>query len=241
MNNINFNNMNTKIILAPEELREKIIEFYSNYHDEIESYKNRTITQLQKLVNAYLQENDLPLGSVNISARIKTIESTLKKIKYKGCPQFDFLPEIITDLIGTRIICWFLDDCFGIEKYIRQSASFKIIKIENYINEPKQSGYRAIHLTSTLLNEGFVYKLNTYEQPLLLPFHFEIQIKTKLQEAWGDISHEFYFKSKTKGIVNKKYESFLKNSAERLFNEDKTLNKFKIIWQTIKDDNHNGC
>lgn len=230
--------MNTEIILAPEELKEKVVEFYLDYNDEIESYKKRTMAQLQKLVNAYLKENDLPEGSVIISARTKTLKSTLKKLKYKGWPQFEYLPEVITDLVGTRIICWFLDDCFGIEKYIKQSESFKIIKNENYINEPKQSGYRAIHLTSSLFNEGIEYKLNTYEEPLLLPFNFEIQIKTKLQETWGDLSHEFYFKTKTKAIVNEKYESFLKNSADRLFDEDKTLNKFKIIWETIKDDNN---
>jgi len=231
--------MNTKLILSPDELKEKVVEFYSNYNEEIECYKSGTIKHLQRLVSAYSKENNLPEGSVNIFARTKTLKSSLRKLKYKGWPQFDYLPEIITDLIGTRITCLFLADCYGIEKYIKESENFKIIDSENYIDHPKKSGYRAIHLTSTLFNEGILYKLDAKGLPILLPFTFEIQIKTKLQEAWGDISHEFYFKSKSKNIQNKKYESFLEKSANRLFNEDKTLNKFNIIWQTIKDDDNN--
>lgn len=225
--------MNTKLILAPDKLKERAVEFYSNYSAEIASYKNRIVMHLQKLVSAYLEDYNLPESSVDVLARTKTLKSSLRKLETKGWPQFDSLPEVITDLIGTRITCLFLDDCYRIEKYLKQSENFKIIKIENYVAEPKQSGYRAIHLTSTLFNEGMLYKLNTNG----LPFTFEIQIKTKLQEAWGDISHEFYLKSKTKDIVNKKYESLLQESAERLFNEDKILNKFNTIWQTIKDDN----
>lgn len=231
--------MKTKLILTPDELKEKAIEFYSNCYAEIESYKNRTINHLQKLVDSYLNENNLPEGSVNILARTKTLKSLLRKLEYKGWPQFDYLPEIITDLIGTRVTCLFLADCYGIERYIKQSENFEIINSENYIDEPKQSGYRAIHFTATLFNEGILYKLNANGQHIVLPFTFEIQIKTKLQEAWGDISHEFYFKSKSKSIINKKYESFLEKSAERLFNEDKILNKFNIIWQAIKDDDNN--
>jgi putative GTP pyrophosphokinase len=229
--------MKTKLILTPDELNNRVVYFYSRYNNEIEDYKINIVQQLQKIVTSYLKEKNLPKESMNILARTKTINSSLKKIKHKGWPQFDFLPEIITDLIGTRIVCWFLDDCYGIEKYIKQSKKIKIVKIENYITEPKKSGYRAIHLTSRLINNVLDNNLNMIESPLLLPFNYEIQIETKLQEAWSDISHEFYIQSKNKSIINKNYESFLEKSAERLFNEDKIMNKFKIIWHTIKDEN----
>jgi putative GTP pyrophosphokinase len=132
--------MFTKLILAPDELKEKAIEFYSNYYSEFKSYKNRTINHLQNLVNAYSNQKNLAEESINILARTKTFKSLLRKLKYKGWPQFDYLPEIVTDLIGTRIICLYLDDCYGIEKYLKQSESIKIIKVENYIDQPKKSG-----------------------------------------------------------------------------------------------------
>lgn len=229
--------MNTKLFYSSNELNAKVIQFYANYYDEIECYKNFIIKHLQNLVIAYSKENNLPEGSVIVLARIKTLNSLLRKLKYNGWPQFDFLTEIITDLIGTRITCLFLSDCYGIIEYLKRSKFFKIINIENYNDEPKKSGYRAIHLSSTL---HYGVKINgiTIDIPFKIPFTFEIQVKTKLQEAWGEITHEFYLRSKTENI-NKKYESVFKRSADKLFKEDKVLDKCQIIYRLTMDSTIN--
>lgn len=229
--------MNTKFILSHEILKENTIVFFSNNANEIESLKEIAVKELQKLVNAFLAEKNLSKRSIYLFARTKTLKSSLEKLAYKGWPQFDHLPDVISDLIGIRIICWYLDDCYGIEKYLKQSDFFKILKIEDYINQPKKSGYRAIHLTSTILDSALMDKWDMPEIPSILPFNFEIQIRTRLQDTWGEISHEYYYRSKTTGMVNRKYHDFLAKSSLRLHNEDVTFNKFKLIWEILKDDN----
>lgn len=63
----------------------------------------------------------------------------------------------------------------------------------------------------------------------------EIQIRTKLQDAWGDITHEFHYKAKSAGVEDKTYECFLSDTARRLNNEDHTLKTFRNVYQELAD------
>lgn len=227
--------MNTQLSLAQEKCTEAIFDFYITNNDEIKNYKKRIVEEVKKAVAIYVKENNMPTSAVTTISRIKTIKSSLQKIKNKGYPSFIYLPDLLQDIVGIRIICWFLDDCFGIEKCIKQFEMFKIIATENYIEKPKKSGYRAIHITARLVDEKIVPNKRSIQIPNIASFNFEIQIQTKLQETWSEITHDYYLQSKNKEIISLIYQSFLERSAERLFNEDKLLSKIKIICQTNQD------
>ena len=64
----------------------------------------------------------------------------------------------------------------------------------------------------------------------------EIQIRTKLQDAWGDITHEFHYKAKNLGVDDKNLEDFLSDISDRLLQEDRTLIKFRNVYQTLADN-----
>jgi len=64
----------------------------------------------------------------------------------------------------------------------------------------------------------------------------EIQIRTKLQDAWGDITHEFHYKAKHLGVNDKNLENFLSDISDRLLQEDKTLIKFRDVYQSLADE-----
>lgn len=101
--------MSARLIFSQEELREKTLAFFLANANAIEMYKKKIVEQMQILTRNYLVENNLPAGFISILSRTKTLKSTLKKLECRGWPQFDQLPEAIEDLIGTRIICWYLD------------------------------------------------------------------------------------------------------------------------------------
>ena len=64
----------------------------------------------------------------------------------------------------------------------------------------------------------------------------EIQIRTKLQDAWGDITHEFHYKAKHYGVDDSNLENFLSDISDRLLQEDKTLLKFRDVYQRLADE-----
>ncbi|AIC19730.1 hypothetical protein EY04_12710 [Pseudomonas chlororaphis] len=64
----------------------------------------------------------------------------------------------------------------------------------------------------------------------------EIQIRTKLQDAWGDVTHEFHYKAKNVGVDNKFYEKILSEVSNRLASEDQSLLTLREAYQELADE-----
>jgi putative GTP pyrophosphokinase len=224
-------------LLTRDELKERAYRFYARYGKEIEQIKDLLEIKLRQICLAYTIENNLPPEALVVSARTKTIDSFLKKLDRKGWPQFYYPTEISTDLIGARITSWFLDDCNGILNYIQKSSHFDVISdsFEDYIYNPKQSGYRGLHLLTNVIYDS-VQRKDSGEVALVPEKMIcEIQVRTKLQDAWGDITHEFHYKAKNLGVENANLETFLSDISDRLLQEDKTLIKFRNVYQSLAD------
>jgi putative GTP pyrophosphokinase len=230
--------MKSRRILSQEELKERAIRFFDRYEKELEQIKDLLEIKLKQICLAYTIENKLPPEALIVSARRKTLKSFLKKLEKKGWPQFYYPTEIITDLIGARITSWFLDDCSGVLEYINKSSHFEIENesIEDYIQNPKRSGYRGIHILANVSYDS-VQRTDSGEISVVPEDMItEIQIRTKLQDAWGDITHEFHYKAKHLGVDDKNLENFLSDISDRLLQEDKTLIKFRDVYQSLADD-----
>jgi hypothetical protein len=89
-------------------LTQRAIRFFNRYGDELDSIGQLIKIRLEQLALAYTLENDLPREAVNVSARIKSLDSFLKKLERKKWPEFYYPTEVATDLVGTRVTCWLL-------------------------------------------------------------------------------------------------------------------------------------
>ncbi|OAD90432.1 GTP pyrophosphokinase [Aequorivita soesokkakensis] len=230
--------MKERKILTKEELKERAVRFFDRYEKEIEQIKDLLEIKLKQICLAYTIENRLPPEALIVTARTKTLKSFLKKLEKKGWPQFYFPTEIITDLIGARITSWFLDDCSRVLDYINKSSHFSISNesIEDYIQNPKKSGYRGIHILASVSYDS-VQRTESGEISVVPEEMItEIQIRTKLQDAWGDITHEFHYKAKHLGVNDDNLENFLSDISDRLLQEDRTLIKFRDVYQSLADD-----
>lgn len=222
---------------SPSEKKDRLLRFYSRYGSELNNIAALLEIKLKQLCLAYTIQNHLPTEAMRVQTRIKSYDSAIKKLERKGWPEFYYPTEVITDLVGARIVCWFIDDCEGILKFIESSSQLSIIKgsLENYIEKPKESGYRSIHILANLAYDSVkndAGKIEIVDDMMVC----EIQIRTKLQDAWGDITHEFHYKAKASGIENHTYEGFLADVATRLRHEDDVLKRFREVYQGLADE-----
>ncbi|GHB28755.1 GTP pyrophosphokinase [Streptomyces chryseus] len=104
--------------------------------------------------------------------------------------------DVITDVAGTRVTCNTTEDVRAVERAIISSQTLLHPRTvpedkarEDYISSPKPSGYRAVHL----LVEVAVPQGGEFCQ-----VSREIQIRTLLQHAWGELTHEDTFKPEVK-------------------------------------------
>jgi putative GTP pyrophosphokinase len=217
-----------------DNLFEKAINFFHKYETQLHQIRELLDIRLSQLVLAYTTENKLPPESVNVKTRVKTLDSFLKKMQKLDMDDFSFPDNIIYDLIGARVTCWFLDDCKGIADFIVASNFIMVSpdQIFNYIEKPKASGYRGIHLHGQIFFESMTSEKGDIK---LVPEKVtcEIQVRTKLMDAWADLTHEFHYKAKDVGIEDSHLEKMLETQAKRLHSEDESFVAMRNMYQKM--------
>jgi len=107
-----------------------------------------------------------------VARRLKRTPSILAKLKREAGMKLDRME----DIGGIRIITKDTKSVFAITKAIKGGRTRNILRRErDYINNPKNSGYRGIHL---------VYTYNG-SKPGFPCHNIELQIRTKAQHAWA--------------------------------------------------------
>jgi putative GTP pyrophosphokinase len=190
--------------------------------------------RLSQLAHAYTTENNIPPESIVVKTRVKTFASFLNKMETLKKDDFSYPNDVLHDLIGARVVCWFLDDCKGITNCIRNSNFISVDEngTFDYIRNPKPSGYRGIHLHAKISYESTITancKVKLDPRKMLC----EIQVRTKLMDAWADLTHEFHYKSKSAGIEDPHLEKVLESQSKRFFSEDESFIAIRNLYQQI--------
>jgi len=211
-------------------LTERAIRFFNIYCDELESISQVLKIRLGGLASAYTAENKLPREAVDVQSRVKSLTSFFRKMEKMDWPMFNHPTEVITDLIGARVVCWFIDDCYGILDYIQATKQFRIMprSLEDYIRDPKSSGYRAIHILADVSYDRvktFKERRAVVEDRMIC----EIQIRTKLQNAWSEFTHEVHCKVPAEFQAD--YDRAIAGIASRLAAEDRSALAVRDILQ----------
>ncbi len=182
--------------------------FYENYYPNIIQAQEMTIKKLF----AIKEEDDV---IEHIYTRIKSAESTKQKLSKLNF-EVSAISSItkITDVVGIRVICKFIDDIDVIIDKITKNSFFKVLARRDYINSPKPNGYRSYHI---------IVEVSTDDQ---IKVPVEIQIRTISQDAWASLEHKMKYKHEIK--EKKVIEQELKRCADELAATDMSM-------QTIKD------
>lgn len=184
--------------------------FLISFFKEKEKYK----ILAEYFVRLISDDPSAPKESIHtILYRIKDESRLIEKIDQENMSsEFDMKPithknfhERIGDIIGIRIICLRLSDILKVEKYLEFLVEEKILK---FIREPdhkrsfvlpidlgktapqdiniQHSGYSSIHYQVKLGENS-----DTSEE--FKSVQIELQLRTILEEAWGEIDHKYRY------------------------------------------------
>ena len=83
----------------------------------------------------------------HMERRVKEMRSLINKLARKGYEiSTESAKENILDVAGIRVVCNYLDDIYVIEDLLLKQADVNLIKRKDYIENPKENGYRSLHI-----------------------------------------------------------------------------------------------
>lgn len=156
--------------------------------------------RMQLIYNAALKEVNTKLEILNsefqmahrynpiehITARIKSPDSIAKKLRHQGrALTVENIVRYINDVAGIRIICSFTSDIYQISDLIRKQSDVKVLKIKDYIANPKSNGYTSYHMIVTV---------PIFLSDMTIDTKVEIQIRTIAMDFWASLEHKMYYK-----------------------------------------------
>lgn len=131
--------------------------------------------------------------------RIKCFESYYKKVLKKEAQKINNVNSLIclTDMLGIRLICAFLEDINLAVSQIKNIFEIKEVEVKGTDKKFSEFGYESIHVLVKIPEECFPQKDDRFDSlmPLEGELVCEIQIRTILQDAWAEVEHELIYKT----------------------------------------------
>jgi putative GTP pyrophosphokinase len=157
-----------------------------------------------------------------IQSRVKTPESIVNKLQRKGLElSLESARQNLKDIAGVRVNCLYIDDIYLISEWLLKQNEIQLIRISDYVKNPKPNGYRSLHLIITV--PVFLY-------PKSEVVKVEIQIRTIAMDFWASLEHEIFYKRTNTILASVSTE--LKDCADTIAEVDKKMQK--IFYLPIK-------
>ena len=138
--------------------------------------------EAENAIATRLRESLTEAGIVvaSVESRVKTEKSLAGKLELKGA-KYKSLADI-TDIIGLRVITFYLDDVDVVASVVERLFD---VDWDNTVDK------RRLHALDSFGYQSLHYICRVPE----MPFRFEIQMRTLLQHAWSNMNHDTGYKS----------------------------------------------
>lgn len=124
------------------------------------------------------------------SSRIKSYESIISKLRHKGLKEeVSVIEERVNDLVGVRAVCTYTDDLYQIADMLCSQKDIRLLKKKDYIQKPKSSGYRSLHLIIEVpvrFQEGKQW------------VKVEVQLRTAAMDYWAELDYQLQYKKENR-------------------------------------------
>lgn len=131
-----------------------------------------------------LQYDRNPIES--IKSRLKSREGIARKLKKKDLDlTIDAIQENVKDVAGVRVICSFPEDIYMLADCLLNQDDITLIEKKDYIKNPKESGYRSLHL---------IIEVPIFLQSEKKSMKVEVQLRTIAMDFWASLEHKLRYK-----------------------------------------------
>ncbi len=206
-----------------EELQEIIDDISLQYNSAIREVE----TKLQILSDDFDKKHSyMPIH--HIQSRLKSFDSILEKASRYGIVDplnnIDRIRREILDIAGIRVICNYEEDLHTMSGLLLAQEDIELIRMKDYCNSPKESGYRSLHMVVAVP----VYLVNRKK---IVPV--ELQFRSIAMDAWASLEHELRYKNK--GTLSDDIVDALKECAQTLHEVDERMSR--IRHHVLNDEN----
>lgn len=180
--------MNTKNTIPSKAAIREIYESYKEYFSEI----------MENII-VILKDQVKLMAQPTYKSRVKSFDSYYKKILRLKPNEINNSDSLVylTDMMGIRMICAFLEDInIGLEQ-IKKIFEIKEVEVKGVDKNFREFGYESIHVLIKLPESCIPTFTGKYERlkPISDEIVCEIQIRTILQDAWAEVEHELIYKT----------------------------------------------
>ena len=157
--------------------------------DLLMSYYQCAIMEIETKFRVLNQEYSLSYDQnpiEGIKTRVKSYESIMRKIRVKDIPvTLESIEKNIRDIAGVRVICSFPNDIYKLADSFLKQDDITLIERKDYIQHPKESGYRSLHL---------IVQVPIFLQDTKKLVYVEVQFRTIAMDFWASLEHKIYYK-----------------------------------------------
>ncbi|MBR6341028.1 MAG: GTP pyrophosphokinase family protein [Treponema sp.] len=158
-----------------------------------------------------------------VKSRIKSPESIAKKLEKRALPiTFESMMKNLNDIAGVRVICPYISDIYSVRDMLMKQPDLKLIKQNDYIENPKESGYRSLHL---------VMEIPVYLSKTAHHVRVEIQLRTIAMDFWASLEHQLHYKNDADVPDSIRRELF--RVAETIAMTDREMEEIAIELQAL--------
>lgn len=188
-------NLENALTIVPEAFTDKIMEQVRPMLEEMVGYRELemmyvcTIKELRtkfEVLNTEFNTRYRRNPIHYISTRLKSTSGIMEKMIRNNIPiSLVNIEENINDIAGVRIICSYIDDIYALAESLGRQDDITILKVKDYIKNPKPNGYRSLHL---------IVELPIFFADQKKMMKAEVQIRTTAMDYWANLEHQLKYK-----------------------------------------------
>ena len=166
----------------------------------------------------------------SIESRVKSAKSILNKLQKMNLPiTKNNIISQIHDTAGIRVICPFISDVYQMSNLLIEQDDIQVVEIRDYIKEPKENGYRSLHV---IVLVDICFSQQKQKVPV------EIQLRTIAMNFWASLDHQLRYKKDYN--LTEEMLTELKICAEIMDDADKRMQKLADALEITGINLYNG-
>lgn len=219
-------NINPLGLLNREQFMD-MVERNSKPYRQLMSFYNCALMEVEtkfKVLNEEMSIDSERNPIESIKTRIKSIDGIVRKMNKKGISlDIDEIEKNISDIAGIRVVCSFPEDIYFLEECLLKQDDIRLIERKDYIKNPKESGYRSLHL---------IVEVPIFLQNEKRWMKVEIQLRTIAMDFWASLEHKLRYKKDLSPVLQSQLKQDLLDCSNDIAALDE---KMETIRKHIED------